>query len=106
MAWVCDLHCAVSPVRRPEGRIMAELTDRRRFLAGAFLAAVAGCRRAGGLPLVGLSQTDTAGAWRIAETASFREAARASGRFELVVADAQDQIAKQLSDVEDLLARR
>lgn len=84
---------------------MAGTTGRRAFLIAACLA-LAGCRRATGLVPVGFSQMDTAGAWRIAETESLRQAAEATGRFELLVADAQDQIAKQLSDVEDLLARR
>jgi ribose transport system substrate-binding protein len=35
-----------------------------------------------------------------------RQAAVEDGRFELIVTDAQDQTAKQISDVEDLLARR
>jgi ribose transport system substrate-binding protein len=47
------------------------------------------------------------GAWRIAETNSMREEAqRRGGKYELVVTDAQDQTAKQISDVEDLIARR
>src|SRR5205085_11458549 len=45
--------------------------------------------------------------WRIAETNSIREeAARRGDRFELVVTDAQGQTSKQVSDVEDLIARR
>jgi ribose transport system substrate-binding protein len=85
---------------------MSVATHRRGFLRIAAATALAGCRRHTGRVRVGFSQTDTGGAWRIAETASLREAAERSGRFELVVADAQDQLAKQLSDVEDLLARR
>jgi len=47
------------------------------------------------------------GAWRIAETNSMRdEAQRRGGKYELVVTDAQDSTAKQISDVEDLIARR
>jgi len=48
---------------------------------------------------------DTAGAWRVAETASMRAAAAADG-YELIVTSAEDQTAKQVSDVEDLIARR
>jgi galactofuranose transport system substrate-binding protein len=48
---------------------------------------------------------DSGGAWRIAETESMRGAAARSGRFELVVTDAQDQTAKQIADIEDLVAR-
>src|SRR4051794_17826016 len=81
---------------------------RRTFLRLLACAALpAGCRRRSGGMVVGFSQMDSGGAWRVAETASMREAAQArAGRFELVVTDAQDQIAKQIADVEDLLARR
>ncbi len=82
--------------------------DRRQFLAGLALAALAGsgCRRPSGRLVVGFSQMDSGGAWRVAETNSMRQAAAQSGRFELVVTDAQDQTAKQIGDVEDLIARR
>jgi ribose transport system substrate-binding protein len=43
--------------------------------------------------------------WRIAETQSLRDEAKKRG-VELVVTDAQGQTAKQVSDVEDLIARR
>ncbi len=43
--------------------------------------------------------------WRMAQTASLREEAQKRG-YELVVTDAQDQTAKQVADVEDLIARR
>jgi ribose transport system substrate-binding protein len=43
--------------------------------------------------------------WRIAETKSLRDEAAKRG-YELVVTDAQGQTAKQVSDVEDLIARR
>lgn len=50
---------------------------------------------------------DSGGAWRTAETNSLREAAaEREADLELVVTDAQDQTAKQIADVEDLLARR
>jgi len=49
---------------------------------------------------------DSGGAWRVAETSSMRAAAAYNDRFELVVTDAQDQTAKQIADVEDLIARR
>ncbi len=46
------------------------------------------------------------GPWRIAETNSMKdEAARRTDRFELIVTDAQGQTSKQVSDVEDLVAR-
>jgi ABC-type sugar transport system substrate-binding protein len=43
--------------------------------------------------------------WRIAQTKSLRDEAAKRG-VELVVTDAQGQTAKQVSDVEDLIARR
>jgi ABC-type sugar transport system substrate-binding protein len=47
------------------------------------------------------------GAWRLAETNSLRgEVRRRGSEYELVVTDAQDSTAKQISDVEDLVARR
>jgi ribose transport system substrate-binding protein len=50
---------------------------------------------------------ENSGPWRIAETASMKdEAAKRAARFELVVTDAQGQTAKQVSDVEDLIAQR
>jgi ABC-type sugar transport system substrate-binding protein len=78
---------------------------RRGFLALVAAGLAGGCRR-GGPPAVGFAQMDSGGAWRIAETASMRAAAERSGRFRLVVTDAQDQTAKQIADVEDLVARR
>jgi ribose transport system substrate-binding protein len=46
------------------------------------------------------------GAWRIAETNSMRAAAAERPGVELIVTDAQDSTAKQVGDVEDLVARR
>ncbi|MBY0524608.1 MAG: ABC transporter substrate-binding protein [Gemmataceae bacterium] len=88
---------------------MSTCWGRRKFLqrlaAGALL--LPGCRQSGGRLVVGFSQMDTGGAWRVAETRSMREAAAARGdRFRLLVTDAQDQTAKQLADVEDMIARR
>lgn len=89
---------------------MRPALDRRDFLGalaiGAVLSPLSGCRRASTEPVVGFSQMGNDNAWRIAETRSMREEARRSGRYELVVTDAQDQTAKQVSDVEDLIARR
>jgi ribose transport system substrate-binding protein len=83
------------------------LPTRRHALFGLAALALAGCRARSGKFLVGFSQMDSGGGWRVAETASLREAARArADRFELIVTDAQDQTAKQIADVEDLLARR
>jgi galactofuranose transport system substrate-binding protein len=88
--------------------------DRRGFLGVALRGALgataiaAGCSRQqrSGRTLVGFAQMGNQSPWRIAETASMREeASRRGHRFELVVTDAQGQTAKQVSDVEDLVAR-
>ena len=55
--------------------------------------------------VVGFSQMESDNPWRIAETKSLRDEAAKRG-IELVVTDAQGQTAKQVSDVEDLIARR
>ena len=54
---------------------------------------------------VGFSQMESDNPWRIAETKSIRDEAAKRG-IPLVVTDAQGQTAKQVSDVEDLIARR
>jgi len=54
---------------------------------------------------VGFSQMESDNPWRIAETKSLRDEAAKRGA-QLVVTDAQGQTAKQVSDVEDLIARR
>jgi ribose transport system substrate-binding protein len=60
-----------------------------------------------GKTVIGFSQMENNGPWRIAETNSMKEEARKRGdKFELVVTDAQGQTSKQVSDVEDLIARR
>ncbi|HVG39396.1 MAG TPA: ABC transporter substrate-binding protein [Pyrinomonadaceae bacterium] len=57
--------------------------------------------------VLGFSQMENNNPWRIAETNSMRdEAAKRADRFELVVTDAQSQTSKQVSDVEDLVARK
>ena len=69
---------------------------------------IAGCTRkdAGTSQFtVGFSQMESDNPWRIAETKSIREEAEKRG-IPLVVTDAQGQTAKQVSDVEDLIARR
>ncbi len=76
--------------------------------------AFAGCNRqgggaggnGGGKTVVGFSQMENNGPWRIAETKSMRdEAAKRADKYELAVTDAQQQTSKQVSDVEDLVAR-
>jgi len=69
-------------------------------------ALVAGCARKGADQfVVGFSQMESDNPWRIAETKSLRDEA-AKRNVQLVVTDAQGQTAKQVSDVEDLIARR
>lgn len=55
--------------------------------------------------VVGFSQMESDNPWRIAQTKSLRDEAAERG-VQLVVTDAQGQTAKQVSDVEDLIARR
>jgi ribose transport system substrate-binding protein len=67
----------------------------------------AGTAKKNGKILVGFSQMENNGPWRIAETQSIKdEAAKRASKFDLIVTDAQGQTAKQVSDVEDLIARR
>ena len=85
----------------------------RRFRAWSVVAAVAasiigGCTRKDAATdsfVVGFSQMESDNPWRIAQTKSLRDEAAKRG-VELVVTDAQGQTAKQVSDVEDLIARR
>src|SRR4051794_34236839 len=66
-----------------------------------------GCRKLRGQFVVGFSQMANVGAWRLAETNSLRqEAERRHPAYDLIVTDAQDSTAKQIGDVEDLVARR
>jgi ribose transport system substrate-binding protein len=56
--------------------------------------------------VVGFSQMENNGPWRIAETKSMRdEAAKRADRIEYIDTDAQGQTAKQVNDVEDLITR-
>ena len=54
--------------------------------------------------VVGFSQMESDNPWRLAETKSLRDEAAKRG-IQLVVTDAQGQTAKQVADVEDLIAR-
>ena len=58
-----------------------------------------------GKKTIGFSQVENNGPWRIAETESMRSEAAKRG-YELVLTDAQGTTSKQISDIEDLLARR
>jgi ribose transport system substrate-binding protein len=65
-----------------------------------------GSRSGSGKMVVGFSQMENDGPWRIAETNSMKaEAAKHADKSELVVTDAQGQTSKQVSDVEDLVSR-
>jgi ribose transport system substrate-binding protein len=65
-----------------------------------------GAGGSGGKTVVGFSQMENNGPWRIAETKSMRdEAAKRADKYELATTDAQAQTSKQVSDVEDLVAR-
>lgn len=85
------------------------MMNRRAVLKGAVVlgaSAAFGCRRKEHGTVVGFSQMDNQGSWRIAETNSLKNEAAKRGTYTIVVTDAQDQTAKQVSDVEDLIARR
>src|SRR4051812_18949897 len=89
---------------------MTRLTRRRALLACLIAtglpALLAGCgRKESGKYVVGFSQMESDNPWRLAETKSLRDEAAKRG-YELVVTDAQGQTAKQVSNVEDLIARR
>src|SRR5215212_7847249 len=117
-------HCAggqmsLRPSRTVEKTYMKN--NLRRYLAvviPAILTVTAmtltGCKKqsagssggANGKTVVGFSQMENDGPWRIAETSSMKsEAARLTDKFDLVVTDAQGQTSKQVSDVEDLVSR-
>ena len=81
-------------------------TVRRALPAVLALVAAAGCaRKDSGQYTVGFSQMESNNPWRLAQTASLKAEAAKRG-YQLVVTDAQGQTAKQVSDVEDLIARR
>ena len=91
---------------------MARRPTRRAALLGCLLPLLAlalpGCRKDDGGAdafVVGFSQMGHDNPWRMAQTQSLRDEAAKRG-YELVVTDAQDQTAKQVADVEDLIARR
>ncbi|MDB4885172.1 MAG: periplasmic binding protein/LacI transcriptional regulator [Gemmatimonadetes bacterium] len=76
---------------------------RAALLLGATL--LSGCaKRDANRFVVGFSQMESDNPWRLAETKSLRDEAAKRG-IQLVVTDAQGQTAKQVADVEDLIAR-
>ncbi len=63
-------------------------------------------KRGSGKTVVGFSQMENDGPWRIAETSSMQdEAKKRADKYELLISDAQNKTSKQVSDVEDLVAR-
>src|SRR3954470_11885009 len=100
-----------SPRTRDRLRHQPRLSMRRsipRLLAIAALATVSisGCaRKKSSTFVVGFSQMESDNPWRLAETKSLKDEAAKRG-IELVVTDAQGQTSKQVSDVEDLIARK
>ncbi len=84
------------------------MLDRRAVLKGGLTlgaAGLLGCRRREHGIVVGFSQMDNNGAWRVAETNSLKDEAAHRGNYTVGVTDAQDQTAKQVSDVEDRCCR-
>ncbi|HEV2912449.1 MAG TPA: ABC transporter substrate-binding protein [Pyrinomonadaceae bacterium] len=66
----------------------------------------AGCAKKKTKTVVGFSQMENNGPWRIAETTSMNtEAQKRNAKFDLRVTDAQGQTSKQVADVEDLVAQ-
>jgi ribose transport system substrate-binding protein len=94
----------MSPLPRPwRARAIHALLP---LLAVVGLTTLAGCaRKQADQYVVGFSQMESDNPYRIAETKSLRDEAAKRG-IQLVVTDAQGQTAKQVSDVEDLIARR
>jgi ABC-type sugar transport system substrate-binding protein len=86
----------------------------RRFLLGAsaLVATLGGAAWAQGLPpleqkdsyTVGFAQSESNNPWRIAETASFEATAEECG-WNLIVTDAGGSAAKQVSDVDSMIAQ-
>ena len=68
-------------------------------------ASVEGVGSGGRKKVVGFSQMENNGPWRIAETKSMSDEAARRG-YELVATDALSQTSKQFSDVEDMVARK
>ena len=74
------------------------------ILAAVIALSTGGCRREERAFVVGFSQMEHNNPWRLAQTASIKAEA-AKRQYNLVVTDAQSQTSKQVSDVEDLVAR-
>ena len=75
-------------------------------LALAAAISFSGCARKRSKTVVGFSQMENNGPWRIAETTSMAEEARKRAeRFDFRITDAQGQTSRQVADVEDLVAQ-
>lgn len=85
--------CGGNTTTTTAGQTQAEQTDAEETTADA-----------GEKLVVGFSQMENNMPWRIAETNSIRGEAEKRG-IELVYTDAQSQTAKQVSDVEDMIAQ-
>ncbi len=75
-------------------------------LALSMAASFTGCARKRSKTVIGFSQMENNGPWRIAETTSMtEEAKRRADKFDFRITDAQGQTSKQVADVEDLVAQ-
>ena len=87
--------------------IQGKTLKKAAIIAALLPLALTGCAKKKDKIVVGFSQMENDGPWRIAETGSMKaEAQKRADKFELVTTDAQGQTSKQVSDVEDLIARR
>lgn len=91
-----------SVLRRPARAAHAAVLLGATLLAATLLGGCA--KRDANRFVVGFSQMESDNPWRLAETKSLRDEAAKRG-IQLVVTDAQGQTAKQVADVEDLIAR-
>jgi ribose transport system substrate-binding protein len=74
-------------------------------IALAFVS-FSGCAKKSSKKVVGFSQMENSGPWRIAETNSMgEEAKKRADKFDFRTTDAQSQTSKQVADVEDLVAQ-
>jgi len=84
---------------------MRHSSSRSLLLLAFTTLSIAGCaRKKASEFVVGFSQMESDNPWRLAETKSLKDEAAKRG-IQLVVTDAQGQTSKQVSDIEDLIAR-
>lgn len=75
--------------------------------AALALASLTSCgREQGGKKLIGFSQANLGEPWRVAMNAEIAEAAKGHAELEFVYADAQQDNAKQVADVENFLRQK